>query len=122
MSTRMLADSGIEFTEVPPRITPTLKVVLGDAGTGVWANACTARDSTTMGLGAPKVAPGMSAGTAHDHLETAAAQGLGHDGVGARAIQHQAVVNLVLPARLRENVAHAPQVAFAFFPDIADKE
>jgi len=27
-STRMLADSGIEFTEVPPRITPTLNVVL----------------------------------------------------------------------------------------------
>ena len=54
MSTRMLADSGIEFTEVPPRITPTLNVVLGEDGTGVCANACTARASTTMGLGAPK--------------------------------------------------------------------
>ena len=31
----MLADSGIEFTEVPPRITPTLNVVFGEAGTGV---------------------------------------------------------------------------------------
>ncbi len=37
ISTRMLADSGIEFTEVPPRITPTLKVVFGEAGTGVCA-------------------------------------------------------------------------------------
>ena len=34
-STLMLADSGIEFTEVPPRITPTLNVVFGEAGTGV---------------------------------------------------------------------------------------
>src|SRR2546425_3798735 len=33
ISTRMLADSGMEFTEVPPRITPILKVVFGVAGT-----------------------------------------------------------------------------------------
>ena len=32
----MLADSGIEFTEVPPRITPTLNVALGDEETRVW--------------------------------------------------------------------------------------
>ena len=35
ISTFMLADSGIEFTEVPPRITPMLNVVFGEAGTGV---------------------------------------------------------------------------------------
>ena len=29
----MLADSGIEFTEVPPRITPMLNVVFGVVGT-----------------------------------------------------------------------------------------
>jgi hypothetical protein len=28
----MLADSGMEFTEVPPRITPTLKLVFGEVG------------------------------------------------------------------------------------------
>ena len=33
--TAMLADSGIEFTDVPPRIIPILKVVLGEAGSGV---------------------------------------------------------------------------------------
>ena len=37
MSTRMLADSGMEFTEVPPRMAPILNVVLGEAGTGVCA-------------------------------------------------------------------------------------
>src|SRR5262249_6077310 len=37
-STLMLADSGMEFTEVPPRITPTLKVVFGVAGTAVCTN------------------------------------------------------------------------------------
>ena len=31
----MLAASGIELTEVPPRITPTLNVVFGETGTGV---------------------------------------------------------------------------------------
>src|SRR5713226_4663936 len=54
ISTRMLADSGMEFTEVPPRITPMLKVVLGDEGTGVSVNASMARASTRIGLGAPK--------------------------------------------------------------------
>jgi hypothetical protein len=34
----MLADSGMEFTEVPPRITPTLKVVFGEDGIEVWEN------------------------------------------------------------------------------------
>ncbi len=91
-STRMLADSGIEFTEVPPRITPTLKVVFGEAGTGVCANDCTARDEHDDGIGRAEIAPGVSAGAAHDHLETAAAQGFSHDGVRARAVQHQAVV------------------------------
>jgi hypothetical protein len=51
---RMLADSGIEFTEVPPRITPTLKVVFGDAGTGVCEKTSTARAKARIGLGVPK--------------------------------------------------------------------
>ena len=50
----MLADSGIELTEVPPRITPTLNVVFGDAGTGVWLKTRMARASAMIGLGAPK--------------------------------------------------------------------
>src|SRR5579863_4121756 len=54
ISTRMLADSGMELTEVPPRITPMLKVVLGDVGTGVWAKAPMARAKTRIGFGVPK--------------------------------------------------------------------
>src|SRR5262249_2670567 len=54
ISTRMLADSGMELTEVPPRMTPMLQVVLGEVGTGTWANPATARARATMGLGAPK--------------------------------------------------------------------
>src|SRR6266404_9172129 len=53
-STRMLADSGIEFTDVPPRITPTLNVVLGVPGTGVRLKTSIVRDRTIIGLGAPK--------------------------------------------------------------------
>jgi len=30
-------------------------------------------------------------------------------------------VDLILPARLRKNVAHATQVAFTFFADVANK-
>ena len=33
MSTSIQLSNGIEFTDVPPPITPTLKVVFGDAGT-----------------------------------------------------------------------------------------
>ena len=54
MSTFMLADSGIEFTEVPPRMTPMLKVVFGVVGTGVAVNISIALAKITMGLGAPK--------------------------------------------------------------------
>src|SRR5579872_6400439 len=54
ISTFMLADSGIEFTEVPPRITPILKVVFGTEGTVVAVNVSIALARITMGLGAPK--------------------------------------------------------------------
>src|SRR5215831_21319027 len=50
----MLADSGIELTEVPPRITPMLNVLLGTAETGVWQKPSMARARITIGLGAPK--------------------------------------------------------------------
>src|ERR1700731_7664 len=53
-STRIEADSGIEFTDVPPRMTPMLNVVLGDAGTGVCVHTSMARERAMIGLGAPK--------------------------------------------------------------------
>src|SRR5579872_5090649 len=54
ISTRMLADSGIELTDVPPRITPILNVVFGDDETRVCEKRWIARPRTTIGLGAPK--------------------------------------------------------------------
>ena len=54
MSTLMLADSGMELTDVPPVITPMLKVVFGLAGTEVRPKMSMAWASTTMGFGVPK--------------------------------------------------------------------
>ena len=42
MSTSMTPENGIELTDVPPEMTPTLKVVFGLAGTwtsAIWAIA-----------------------------------------------------------------------------------
>src|SRR4051794_40232014 len=54
ISTFMLADSGIELTDVPPRMTPMLNVVLGVLGTVVAVNASIALARITIGFGAPK--------------------------------------------------------------------
>ena len=60
ISTFMLADSGMEFTEVPPRITPMLNVVFGVVGTGVAVKVSIALARITIGLGTPSP-PGMPA-------------------------------------------------------------
>ena len=77
MSTFMLADSGIEFTDVPPRITPMLKVVFGVAGTGVAVNVSIALARITIGLGAPKslheCPPGPRTITSNRRLPSASA-------------------------------------------------
>src|SRR5450631_2251727 len=54
ISTFILAASGMEFTEVPPRITPILNVVFGVVGTGVAVKVSIALARITIGLGAPK--------------------------------------------------------------------
>src|ERR1700722_499044 len=54
ISTFILADSGIELTDVPPRITPMLNVVFGVTGTCVDVNVSMARARITIGFGAPK--------------------------------------------------------------------
>src|SRR5258708_714092 len=64
----------------------------------------------------------MSTGTAHDDLEAAAPESLCHHGVGASAVNDYAVGNGVSPARGRENVPHAAQVAFALLANIADEQ
>jgi hypothetical protein len=53
MSNSIDASNGIEFTLVPPSITPTLNVVFGDVGTWKSAIAAIARPSACAGFGLP---------------------------------------------------------------------
>jgi hypothetical protein len=53
MSTSILPVCGIEFTEVPPSITPTLNVVRGSDGTWSPAIPAMARPIAWIGLGMP---------------------------------------------------------------------
>src|SRR5579872_7307137 len=53
-STLIAAFAGIEFTEVPPSIVPTLYVVLGLSGAGVLRKSAMPRASALMGLATPK--------------------------------------------------------------------
>src|SRR5260370_37940688 len=53
-STFISACAGIEFTDVPPSISPILKLVLGDSGTWPATKRAIPRPSAWMGLGTPK--------------------------------------------------------------------
>ena len=121
ISTFMLADSGIEFTEVPPRITPILNVVLGDIRDRSRRKRLNRLRQNHDGIGRAEIAPRVPARTAHDHFKAPAAKGLGDDGVGACAVEDQAIGDRIFPARRGKNMPHATQVAFALFPDVSDK-
>src|SRR5580692_1964931 len=64
----------------------------------------------------------MPTWSADDDFEAAAAQSFGHNGVAAGSVQNQTVEDRVLPLRMSKQVAHAAQVAFAFFADIPDED
>src|ERR1700676_898691 len=53
-STLIDASAGIEFTEVPPSISPTLNDVRGFSGTGTFTKRAIPRASAWIGFGAPK--------------------------------------------------------------------
>ncbi len=53
MSTSMLTSAGIELTEVPPRTTPMLNVVLGSTGTCSRENFAMALPIANAGLTSP---------------------------------------------------------------------
>ena len=53
MSTSIEPSNGIEFTDVPPEITPTLNVVFGLVGTWMSEIAAIARPSAWIGFGMP---------------------------------------------------------------------
>src|SRR5215471_13131187 len=64
----------------------------------------------------------MSAIAAHRDFIATAAEALGDDGVGTRAIYHNEGCNRRRPPRLLIDVAHAAQIALALFADIADEQ
>src|SRR5438067_8705621 len=73
-------------------------------------------------IGSAKVAPGMATRAADGHLKAAAAERFCNDGVGACAIEHHASLNRILPLGIGKNATHAPQIAFALFPYVADEQ
>ena len=73
------------------------------------------------GIGGAEIAPRVSARTANDHFEAAAAEGFRNDGVRAGSVEHQDMGDGILPAGSGKNVAHAAQVTLPLFADVADK-
>src|SRR4051812_38320321 len=69
-----------------------------------------------------KVAPGVPARPAHNHFKAAAPKRLGDNRVRTSPIEHQALADGIFPAWIGKDTAHATQVAFAFFPDVTDKQ
>jgi hypothetical protein len=53
ISRRALAEDGMELTDVPPEIEPTLRVVRGEEGNGRSEMAVRARLSRRIGFGVP---------------------------------------------------------------------
>ena len=117
----MLADSGMEFTEVPPRITPILNVVLGAVGTVVAAKVSMALPKITIGLGAPKslheCPPGPRTMTSKRRLPKASATI-----VSAPAPSSTSVWAIeFFPARRGKDVPHPSEIAFSLFANIANE-
>ena len=63
----------------------------------------------------------MPAWAAHDDFKAAAAEGLGHNGVRAGAVEHHTVGNRIFPSWRGKNMAHAAEVAFSLFAHVADE-
>ena len=72
-------------------------------------------------IGRAKVAPGVPARTARNHLKAAAAQSLCDYRVRSGTVDDDAVSDGITPARCLKNMAHAAQIAFAFFSHIANE-
>ena len=72
-------------------------------------------------IGFAEIAPGVPAFAAQSDFEAAAAEGVIDDGLRAGAIHHQRGSDIGAKRRSGEDVSHAAQVAFAFFPHRADK-
>jgi hypothetical protein len=96
---------------------PTLNVVLGETGTGVRVKRSIIRASATIGLATPK-----SLQATDGNFVAPAAQSLGDDRIGARAVDNNQRRDRRRPTRLLIDVTHAAQIAFTLFADVADEQ
>src|SRR5882672_12040595 len=63
----------------------------------------------------------MATGAAKSNFKPTAAEGLIHVSIGAGTVNHQQRPDSVTPARRGKQVAHATEISFALFADIADE-
>ena len=74
------------------------------------------------GVGRAGVGPGVAAGAGDGEAETEAAEGVGDDGGGAGALEDEDAGDAAGERAAGEQVAHAAEIAFAFFADVCGED
>ncbi len=74
------------------------------------------------GVGRAGIGPGVASGAGDGDAEAPAAEGAGDDGGGSGAFEGQQRSNAAAIGALREEMAHAAEIAFAFLADVGDEE
>ena len=117
-----VADEGMELTEVPPEMWPTLSVVTGALERGRSAMSARARLRRRMGLGAPasdhEWPPGPVMVTRKRRLPRARVTTAG----GPAAFESDGGSDAASIGAAFEEVAHAAEVAFALFAYVGGEE
>ena len=119
MSSSIQPSNGIEFTDVPPPIRPTLNVVFGCFGTwSSWIFAM-ARPIAPIGLAHAERAEAVAAGALERHaIAMAADRDVGD--VHAGAVDRHEAIDLILQRDVEQRL-HAAQIAEPFFADVGDE-
>ena len=114
--------SGMELTLVPPRMVPMLSVVRGSSGRRSFGKRGESGGERGDGVGRAGVGKAVAAGSGDGDLIAAAAEGLG-DG-RSRRLRHRArcARRCGRRAGCAVKMAHAAQVAFALFADVAEED
>ena len=114
--------SGMELTLVPPWMVPMLRVVRGSSGKRGLGEGGQRRGQGGDGVGGARVGKAVAAGAGDGDLEAAAAEGLGDGRVRARAVEDDVGGDAAGERALVVEVAHAAQIAFAFFAHVAQED
>ena len=122
MSTSMLTSAGIELTEVPPRTTPTLNVVLGSTGTCMRENFAIALAHREGRVDEAERAVAVAAWPLERHAIAEAADAAARDAALIAAVDRDELLDAILVLPLSKQILDAAQVALAFFADVADKQ